>query len=109
MVSEDAVRDRAYYLWEADGRPEGRHDHYWGLAIAEATKSLKAIGAAHGEVSKPAAKAAKAVTKAAPAAKASKPKEAKAAKPAKVKATATAKPAKKATKPRAAVPAAKRK
>jgi hypothetical protein len=34
-VSEDAVRTRAYLMWEADGRPFGRDDHYWGLATAE--------------------------------------------------------------------------
>lgn len=36
-VSEDAIRTRAYLLWEADGRPFGRDAHYWGLALAEAT------------------------------------------------------------------------
>jgi hypothetical protein len=33
--SEDAVRTRAYLMWEADGRPFGRDDHYWGMAVAE--------------------------------------------------------------------------
>lgn len=114
MVSEDAVRDRAYFLWEADGRPDGRHDHYWGLAIAEATRTLVAMSAAHGDQKKTAAaksgKAAKAASKPAPAAKSGKPKDEKPAKSAKVKATAKAaevKPAKKPTKPRAAVPKAK--
>ena len=27
--SEDAVRQRAYLMWEADGRPDGLADHYW--------------------------------------------------------------------------------
>jgi len=40
MVNEDAIRQRAYYLWEADGRPDGRHDHYWSLAHQEATKAF---------------------------------------------------------------------
>jgi hypothetical protein len=106
MVSEDAVRDRAYFLWEADGRPDGRHDHYWGLAIAEATRTLDAMSAAHGDGKKP-GKSAKAVSKSVPPAKSGKPKDAKPAKPAKLKSTAEAKPAKKATKPRAAVPKAK--
>lgn len=35
-LSDDALRRRAYELWEADGRPEGRSDHYWHLASAEA-------------------------------------------------------------------------
>lgn len=34
-VDEDVVRTRAYLLWEADGRPEGAAEHYWGLAQAE--------------------------------------------------------------------------
>jgi hypothetical protein len=29
---EDRVRDLAYHLWEADGRPEGRDQHYWEQA-----------------------------------------------------------------------------
>lgn len=31
---EAAIRHRAYLLWEADGRPEGRAEHYWQLAQA---------------------------------------------------------------------------
>lgn len=30
---EEEVRERAYRLWEADGRWEGRDEHYWYLAI----------------------------------------------------------------------------
>jgi hypothetical protein len=96
MVSEDAIRQRAYYLWEADGRPEGKGDHYWNLAHAEATKAF--VEATTNGVAK-ATKGKSANGKAA----------AKEAKPAKAKAVkADAKPAKKAApKPRAAVPAAK--
>ena len=99
LVSEDAIRQRAYFLWEADGRPEGGHDHYWSRAHAEATKAF--IEATSNGV----AKATKGkVANAAPAtAKATKEKVKAKAKPAKVEA---AKP-KKATKPRAAVTAAK--
>lgn len=28
-LSDDAIRHRAYLLWEADGRPDGMADHYW--------------------------------------------------------------------------------
>jgi hypothetical protein len=42
IVSDDAIRQRAYYLWEADGRPDGRGDHYWHLAHEEATRTLVA-------------------------------------------------------------------
>jgi hypothetical protein len=74
--SEDAVRTQAYLLWEADGRPFGRDDYYWGLALAETVAAVKPKRAA-------------ASAKAAPAKK-SKPKSVskpvKAAKPAKGKA-----------------------
>ena len=26
---EDAIRERAYHLWVADGRPDGNPDAYW--------------------------------------------------------------------------------
>lgn len=80
--SDDAIRQRAYYLWEADGRPDGRSEHYWQLAMAEAHAA-------------PAAKTKPKVAKAG--------KEAAAEKPRKVARKAEDKPAKKATKPRAAV------
>ena len=47
--SEDAVRTRAYLLWEADGRPFGRDAHYWGIASAEVmtpAKPKRSAGAA---------------------------------------------------------------
>lgn len=32
---EERVRQRAYELWEQDGRPHGRHVEYWQRARAE--------------------------------------------------------------------------
>jgi hypothetical protein len=32
---EDQVRERAYALWEQDGRPDGRPEDYWHRAEAE--------------------------------------------------------------------------
>ena len=29
------MRERAYALWERDGRPEGRSDEYWQMARSE--------------------------------------------------------------------------
>ena len=26
---DEAIRERAYHLWVADGRPEGNPDNYW--------------------------------------------------------------------------------
>jgi hypothetical protein len=42
---EEAVRRRAYELWEADGRPEGRSDHYWHMAMAESSAGQAAAPA----------------------------------------------------------------
>jgi hypothetical protein len=33
-TSEDAIRQRAYLMWEADGRPDGMAEHYWMRAAA---------------------------------------------------------------------------
>ena len=33
--TEESIRERAYYLWEADGRPEGLDEHYWHLASSQ--------------------------------------------------------------------------
>jgi hypothetical protein len=30
--NERLIRDKAYELWQADGGPEGKADHYWHLA-----------------------------------------------------------------------------
>lgn len=32
---EDRVRERAYQLWEKEGRPEGQHLHHWRRAEEE--------------------------------------------------------------------------
>ncbi len=29
---QQRIRERAYHLWEADGRPDGRDDEYWERA-----------------------------------------------------------------------------
>jgi hypothetical protein len=29
----EAVRLTAYFLWEQDGRPDGRHEEYWLRAL----------------------------------------------------------------------------
>jgi hypothetical protein len=35
--SDEQIRVRAYYLWEADGRPHGRDWEYWVKAKEELT------------------------------------------------------------------------
>jgi hypothetical protein len=32
---EQAVRVRAYFIWESEGRPEGRADNHWEFASIE--------------------------------------------------------------------------
>jgi hypothetical protein len=32
-AAEDAVRTRAYQIWEEEGRPEGRHVLHWQRAV----------------------------------------------------------------------------
>ena len=56
-LSEDAIRHRAYVLWEADGRPEGRDEHYWHLAssqlLVETVVPAPQLAAASRPASKP--------------------------------------------------------
>jgi hypothetical protein len=33
--NEQKIRDRAYALWESEGRPEGRHGDHWHQATRE--------------------------------------------------------------------------
>lgn len=39
---EQAVRETAYFLWEQDGRPEGREQEYWFRALERALREWKA-------------------------------------------------------------------
>ena len=34
-AKEEAIRERAYLIWEEEGRPEGRHLDHWLRAEAE--------------------------------------------------------------------------
>lgn len=34
-VNEEVVRLRAYYIWEREGRPEGRGEDHWHAALRE--------------------------------------------------------------------------
>lgn len=85
--SEDAIRQKAYFLWEADGRPHG-HDHeYWQRAVVALNsdsrmKVLPKSAPKHAEEGTPKAepKKAAAKTKADPV-KAAKPTGKKADKP----------------------------
>ena len=42
---EDQIKRRAYELWEADGRPDGKDQDYWFKAMAEIAASAIAATA----------------------------------------------------------------
>ena len=35
IIGEDLVRERAYFIWEREGRPEGRQHEHWQAALKE--------------------------------------------------------------------------
>jgi hypothetical protein len=41
-TSEQAIRERAYAIWEEEGRPEARHLDYWLRAEAEINRAAVA-------------------------------------------------------------------
>lgn len=95
-LSEDAIRQRAYHLWEADGKPDGKADHYWHKASEPLDEKARS------KASATASKAAAALKGGNPAE--TKPTKAKAAtkpKAAAAKATAPAIKAKPAAKAKA--------
>ena len=57
---EEAIRERAYHLWIADGQPEGQADMYWLNAQREIlTTSIENSGGNGGLVATKSAKKAK--------------------------------------------------
>ena len=41
---ENAVRETAYFLWEQDGRPQGREQEYWYRALERQLRERNADG-----------------------------------------------------------------
>jgi hypothetical protein len=83
--SDEAIREKAYYLWEAEGKPHGREHEFWQrAAVALSTPAkLKTLPKAPPKKMKAEAKPVKAAaskTKAPPA-KATKPAAKRAVKP----------------------------
>lgn len=37
QMNKDRIRQRAYQLWEASGRPDGKQEEHWQQALAEIT------------------------------------------------------------------------
>ena len=40
----EALRDRAYRIWEREGRPSGREHEHWAQAARELNEEAEAIG-----------------------------------------------------------------
>ena len=60
MADEKAIRERAYHIWEAEGRPHGRDREHWERASREIeaeTKKRRPRKAATAAKAKPAGKA----------------------------------------------------
>ncbi|MDX6767104.1 MAG: DUF2934 domain-containing protein [Candidatus Methylacidiphilales bacterium] len=119
-LSDDAIRHRAYLLWEADGRPDGQAEHYWMKASepapdVAAKPKAKATAKKTAEALKSARPRGKAVSPAEPAplklvakAKATPPAKVPKVKAAAAKVSAPAVKAKPAAKAPAKKPAAKK-
>jgi hypothetical protein len=45
-AEEQTVRERAHAIWEAEGRPQGRHAEHWQMALSEFERENKAPDAA---------------------------------------------------------------
>ena len=56
-VSQDAIAQRAYEIWERDGRPEGRAAEHWFRAASELKAQTRGTER-QGTPDKPAARAA---------------------------------------------------
>lgn len=51
--TEHTIRERAYYLWEQDGRPHGRDIEYWSRAAAETAVKPKRAKVAAAKMTTP--------------------------------------------------------
>lgn len=40
-IDEDAIRRRAFRMWEAEGRPPGRYDEHWQRAREEIEREFR--------------------------------------------------------------------
>jgi hypothetical protein len=52
-VEEQRVRERAHAIWEAEGRPEGRHAEHWQQALSEIEREKEALASPAKEVGSP--------------------------------------------------------
>ena len=52
-ITEAAVRERAYYIWEREGRPQGRELQHWQAAVRELTLEANFSNGAGGKSASP--------------------------------------------------------
>lgn len=45
MSNEQSIRELAYQIWEAEGRPEGQQDRHWSLANKLSSQAVRAEAA----------------------------------------------------------------
>lgn len=45
MIDEEKIRERAYELWELDGKPEGADQDYWRQAQVQLEAEIQPPGA----------------------------------------------------------------
>ena len=50
---QQAIRERAYALWEQDGRPDGKALEYWLRAEAEMSRSADEAATSEGKLVRP--------------------------------------------------------
>jgi Protein of unknown function (DUF2934) len=48
----ERISERAYAIWEREGRPEGRAEHYWHVAEAEIDQEMTEPAGAQGTKAK---------------------------------------------------------
>ena len=43
-ITEEAIRERAYTIWQREGEPDGRQEEHWQQALEELTAEAAAAG-----------------------------------------------------------------
>ncbi len=43
-INEELVRERAYFIWEREGRPEGKQTEHWEAALRELALEMNLSG-----------------------------------------------------------------
>jgi Protein of unknown function (DUF2934) len=51
--TEAAVRERAYYIWEREGRPQGRELQHWQAAVRELSLEANSSNGTGGKSTRP--------------------------------------------------------